>query len=158
MMHHDALVLSVLHSFFLLFHHKAFHCRSLKSLWCEGGSLETFETNKNQIPLCIRFLSALTDFFQTWRYLDPSYGNPVSCFPLLHTIHTKQHQAFIPSKHILLYPKFKFTKVEFSLRPSAKAWQEKSGPRVQLLNWSNPESFLKVFSHCDVNDGLATLN
>ena len=59
-------------------------------------------------------------------------------FPLVHTILAK-HQAFAPSGPIWLYTKFKFIKVEFSLRPSAKAWQEKSG-RVQLLNQSNSRS------------------
>ena len=36
-----------------------------------------------------------------------------------------------------LSSKFKFIRVEFSLRHSAKAWQEKVGPWVQLLNQSN---------------------
>ena len=57
----------------------------------------------------------------------------------LPTILTK-HQAFTPSSPISFCPKFRFFRVEFSLRPSAKAWQEKSGPWVQLLNWSNSES------------------
>ena len=75
----------------------------------------------------------------------------------LPTILTK-HQAFTPSSPISFRCKSRFFRVEFSLRPSAKAWQEKSGPWVQLLNWSNSESFLKIFniSHCDVNDSLAT--
>ena len=65
--------------------------------------------------------------------------NPPARFPVLHTILTK-HQAFAPSGPISFARKFRFIKVEFSLRPSAKAWQEKSGPRVQLFNWSNSRS------------------
>ena len=65
--------------------------------------------------------------------------NPAAPSPLLHTILT-QHQAFAPSGRMLFLFKFRFVKVEFSLRPSAKAWQEKSGPRVQLLNQSNSRS------------------
>ena len=66
--------------------------------------------------------------------------NPAARFPLLHTIHTK-HQALAPSGPMLLELKFKFFRVEFSLRTSAKAWQEKSdGLRVQLLNRSNSGS------------------
>ena len=57
----------------------------------------------------------------------------------LPTILTK-HQAFAPSGPMLLLSKFRFFRVEFSLRHSAKAWQEKSGLWVQLLNWSNSES------------------
>ena len=57
---------------------------------------------------------------------------------LLHTILTK-HQAFAPSGPISFRPNFRFIKVEFFLRDSAKAWQEKSGPRVQLF-WSNSGS------------------
>ena len=60
-------------------------------------------------------------------------------FPPLHTILTK-HQALAPSGPILHCSKFRFFRVEFSLRPSAKAWQEKCGLWVQLLNWSNSES------------------
>ena len=57
----------------------------------------------------------------------------------LPTILTK-HQALAPSGPILFCSKYRFFRVEFSLRCSAKAWQEKSGPWVQLLNWSNSES------------------
>ena len=57
----------------------------------------------------------------------------------LPTILTK-HQAFAPSAPISFRCKSRFFRVEFSLRPSAKAWQENSGPWVQLLNWSNSES------------------
>ena len=57
----------------------------------------------------------------------------------LPTILTK-HQAFTPSSPISFPIKFRLIKVEFSLRPSAKAWQEKSGPWVQLLSCSNSES------------------
>ena len=54
----------------------------------------------------------------------------------LPTILTK-HQAFAPSA---LRCKSRFFRVEFSLRPSAMAWQEKAdGRRVQLF-WSNSES------------------
>ena len=61
----------------------------------------------------------------SWSFL----WNPAARFPLLHTILTK-HQAFAPSGPILLPVKFRFVKVEFSLRPSAKAWQWKF---VELL-------------------------
>ena len=47
--------------------------------------------------------------------------------PLFLTILTK-HQALAPSGPILFCFKSRFFSVEFSLRPSAKAWQEKSGP------------------------------
>ena len=92
----------------------------------------------------------LTDFTFKWLCLR-SFLYALS----LPTILTK-HQAFAPSSVISLGAKFRFFRVEFSLRLSAKAWQEKSGPWVHLLNWSNSESFLKIFSHCDVNDSLAT--
>ena len=60
---------------------------------------------------------------------------PFFCLPS-----STKHQAFAPSGPMLFLNKSKSVKVEFSLRPSAKAWQEKSGPWVQLLNWSNSES------------------
>ena len=69
--------------------------------------------------------------------------------PFILPILTK-HQAFAPAPAIQLLTKLNSVKVEFALRPSANAWQEKSGPRVQLLNRSNfgstqSPSLLEIF-------------
>ena len=90
-----------------------------------------------------------------WLHFQVTVSWSFLSAPFLLTILTK-HQAFAPSVPISFRCKSRFFRVEFSLRLSAKAWQEKSGPWVHLLNWSNSESFLKIFSHCDVNDSLAT--
>ena len=65
--------------------------------------------------------------------------NPKAASPLVQIIPTKHH-AFAPSSPMLLPIKFRFIKVEFCRRHSAKAWETKSGPRVQLFNWSNSRS------------------
>ena len=55
---------------------------------------------------------------ESWSFL-------CHCFDFLPTTLTK-HQAFAPSGPILFFCRSSFLRVEFSLRPSAKAWQEKA--------------------------------
>ena len=100
-----------------------------------NDSLATWEINKNTLCIfCIKFLSA------HWLHFQVPVSYSLLSYALFsHTIHTK-HQAFAPSSPMWLSTKFKLIKVELSLRDSAKAWQEKSGPWVQLLNWSNSGS------------------
>ena len=80
---------------------------------------------------------AMDSFLSSWTFHWLHFQVAVSWSflyaPSLPTILTK-HQAFAPSALIWFCCKSRFFRVEFSLRPSAKAWQEKSGPWVQLLN------------------------
>ena len=117
------------------------HQRSSKSLVCTVIVIWTQLLISTKVPFA--FLSdplsiSLTSLSGGCILIFPmkSCGPRI---PLAHTILTKHH-AFAPSSPILLHHNFKFVRVEFCRRHSAKAWETKSGPRVQLFNWSNSRS------------------
>ena len=87
-----------------------------------------------------------------------SYSLPCPFFIFFLTILAK-HQALAPSSPSLFHIKFRFFRVEFSLRCLTKAWQEKAGPRVQLLNCSNSAlSVFPSFSRISPADRLRGIN
>ena len=109
------------------------HRSSSKSLSCAWETCNIWDQQRSTLN-CIAFraFQPFTDFTFKKRHL--TLKKSCGPFSVLHTILTK-HQAFAPSGPMLLYTKFKFIKVEFCWRASAKTWQEKAdGRRVQLLN------------------------
>ena len=96
-----------------------------------NDSLATWEINKN--TLCI-FLHSI--YFSSLTSLSIA-GILLLAMTFFLTILTK-HQAFAPSVLTWLFSNFRLIKVEFSLRPSAKAFESSSWIDQTLSALSSP--------------------
>ena len=107
-----------------------------KSLNCNIWDQQKSNVHCILFTLLEHFIDFTLNWFLHWTFLR----NPAAAPCVAHTILTK-HQAFAPSGPMRLNLKFKFINVEFFLKDSAKAWQEKSdGPWVKFF-WSKAGSF-----------------